>query len=331
MRQRWNTTRTVLGGFFILVAVAGSQPIAANSGDARDAETKAPTLRVAAVSSKCIPGKVAANLERHARWTERAVSRGAQFIGFPECSITGYEFSPDVAITLDGPEVRFIIDLAKKHGVYISAGLVERRNGKMFNTQILAGPRGLLGSVRKINLTQKERKFFIPGAEFPVFDVGGVKVGIAICADATHFETLHVLALRGAQMIFVPHATYLKGTPANWFEWRLARWGLFAQDCCAYLVGCNNAGRFEVSQSDEADLRFASGALIVGPDGQAIERSTPETNIETMIVADLSFDDIERKRTNLFSFTELELDRFYGELMRGSPYAKTGLNKRAKY
>ena len=286
------------------------------------------TLRVAAISSICLPGQTAANLERHVFWTERAVAEGARFVGFPECSITGYEFSENAGISVESAEVRALVELARKHRIYLAAGLVEKREGRRFNTQVLIGPDRLLGVMRKINLTQGEKAFFTAGAEFPVFEVEGIKVSIAICADATQFETVHVMALRGAQMIFVPHATYLQSTPQSWFDWRKDRWSWFAKESCVYLVGCNNAGRFEQPNEGEVDLKFASGALIVDPEGQVVRRSQPVTNRETMIVSDISVAGIEEKRAGLASFTNLAMERFYGELVNESPYLRRTSNPR---
>lgn len=286
------------------------------------------SLRVAAISSLCLPGKTAANLERHAVWVERAVAQGARFVGFPQCSLTGYDFSPEAGISIDGAEVQAIVELAKKKAVYIAVGLVEKRESRRFNTQVMAGPTGVIGVMRKVNVTQEERPFFTAGTEFPVFDIEGVKMSIAICADATQFETIHVMALRGAHIIFVPHATYLQHTPQSWFDWRTSRWDWFARDSCVYLVGCNNAGRFEPPREKEINLRFASGALIVNPDGKVVKRSEPTTNTETMIVADISTEGIEKKRAGLASFTNLAMVQFYGDLVKDSVYAKKAESSR---
>src|SRR5688572_19622490 len=68
------------------------------------------TLRVAAISSICLPRQTAANLDRHVFWTERAVAQGARFVGFPECSITGYEFSENAGISLESAEVLTLVE-----------------------------------------------------------------------------------------------------------------------------------------------------------------------------------------------------------------------------
>jgi predicted amidohydrolase len=243
------------------------------------------------------------------------VAQGARFVGFPECSITGYRKSARVAIALDSPEVAAVLDLARRLGVHVAAGLVERCGGRFYNTQVLAGPRGMVGFVRKVHPTAVERRFFSAGDELPVFRVGPAVMGIPICADATHYETPRALTLRGADVIFAPHATYLEHTPASWLRWRERRWGVFAADCCAWFVGCNNAGRSERAVAGEEDLGFASGALVVGPDGQVVARSRRRENRETMLVADLDLSGVTSMRRKLFSYLDLRADLFYRDLL----------------
>lgn len=275
---------------------------------------KPKSLRVAAVSCRCAPGEFEANLAHHVRWIERALDRGAEFVGFPESSLTGYAKSGEIAIPIESPFVKAVIRVAETAGVFLSTGLIERRGRRVFNSQLLAGPQGLIGVMRKINLTLGEREVFTCGREFPIFPVGPVRLGIAICADATHYETPHVLALRGAEVIFCPHATYLKHTPRSWLAWRMERWPLMAKDFGAFLVGCNNAGRFE-RPAKEPDLGFASGALIIGPDGRVVSRSTIRCNRETMLVANLPMAKIEEARKDRAAMSELETDVFYRGLI----------------
>ena len=50
------------------------------------------------------------------------------------------------------------------------------------------------------------RSTYKGGREIPVFDIGPCKVGIVICYDNQFPETARVLALRGADVILMPHA-----------------------------------------------------------------------------------------------------------------------------
>jgi len=272
-------------------------------------------LRVAAVSSKNLKGDIEANVKRHTMWVERAAEALARFIGFPECSLTGYQLSGYIAIPLRCAATAAIEQLARNHGVFISAGLVEKRGKRYYNSQFLVGPNGWMGVTRKINLAGKEPRFFARGSGLPVFDVGVCKAGIAICADATYYEPPRVLAFRGAEMIFAPHAGYLGHTPKSWIDWRRARWPIFARDSAVIIVGCNNAGLFERPHPGEHDYRFASGALIVDEAGRVLAQSRIRKNRETMLLADLSFANLRKIRKTHGHWQEFQRERFYAGIL----------------
>ena len=52
-------------------------------------------------------------------------------------------------------------------------------------------------------------QFYKQGREFPVFERGGVKFGVIICADGGYIEPARILALKGARVIFAPHFNYI--------------------------------------------------------------------------------------------------------------------------
>ncbi len=100
-----------------------------------------------------------ANLASIRFLTERAVSRGATLIVFPEYS--SYFTTPlgqqlvDAAEPLDGPFVTGLAALAQEYGVHIVAGLVERTDepAKFSNAVVAVSPTGeLLATYRKLHL-----------------------------------------------------------------------------------------------------------------------------------------------------------------------------------
>jgi len=250
-------------------------------------------LRMALVSSKSEVGDLAENLTNHFIWIDKAVAQGAEFVGFPECSLTGYRFGPGYGIPLDAPEIQSIISKAMEKGIYISVGVAETSSNTWYNTHVLAGPNGLVGIMHKVSLIDNsagEATYCTAGTEYPHFNLKGMPLGIAICADASYFEPIEQLANNGAQAIFVPHATYLQSTPQSWINWRLLgeyNWPIYARDLNVYLLGCNNAGLYDPPQAGEQNRNFASGALVVGPDGSALAQSSITNNIETMLLFDL--------------------------------------------
>ncbi|NLS79584.1 MAG: carbon-nitrogen hydrolase family protein [Chloroflexi bacterium] len=257
-------------------------------------------LRVAAVSMKHTESAVGANLERHLKWLERAASAEARIVCFPEFALTGWVHQRKEALTLTSAPIQQLKAWASRHDTFIATGFIEKRAGNLFNTAILIGPQGQYGTMRKVNLVRQEAAYYRPGRDFPVFDLGYCSVGIAICADATRFETLHILSLRGAEVILAPHANTLHPYGHNaqgWLDWRLERWPLFARDACVYIVGVNNAGSFECGDGEDQEARWCGGGAIIDYKGQVVASPPPGVaNRECMMLADLDIQAVREAR-----------------------------------
>ena len=87
---------------------------------------------------------VQANLKRHLYFIDKAAAEGAEFVGFPELSLSGYHFSNNMTwLSLDGPEVKALREKAAEKGVYLSGGIAEKdANGKKWNTHFVIDPTG---------------------------------------------------------------------------------------------------------------------------------------------------------------------------------------------
>src|SRR5439155_1480431 len=62
---------------------------------------------------------------------------------------------------------------------------------------------------------------WVPGDEFPVFDTAHGKVGLAMCSEVYMPEVSRALALRGAELIFMPAG---KDKGKLWATWRTLIW-----------------------------------------------------------------------------------------------------------
>jgi len=256
-------------------------------------------MRVALVSMKHVEGDIEFNLDRHRTWIERCLEDSPDFIGFPEFAVTGWVTDTDLAVSLRSAVVREIEGWGKRYGVFIATCLVETRAGKLFNTCLITGPNGRVGVMRKVNLIRVESEHYTPGAEFPVLDVAGCKMGVTTCADATRFEMMNILSLRGAEVIFAPHANTLGsyGNSADgWFTWRMERWPLFARDACVSIAGINNAGLFERTGKQEQATKYCGGGMVVDWTGNVVRRIRGDMKRERMIVADVDLDALRKAR-----------------------------------
>ena len=112
----------------------------------------------------------------------------------------------DAAESVPGPSTEFFGKLAKKHDLYIVAGLVERDKHLIYNVSVLLGPDGnLIGKYRKVTLPRTEIEGGItPGDDYPVFDTRFGKIGMMICYDGFFPEVARELTNRGAEVIAWP-------------------------------------------------------------------------------------------------------------------------------
>jgi predicted amidohydrolase len=243
------------------------------------------SLYSAGPDAKSNQANIQANLQRHFYFIDRLAGEGVEFIGFPELSVNGYQFSNTMTwLSLSGPEVKSLQQKATEKNVYISVGLAEQDSaGKRWNTQIVIDPKGqIVGQHRKIWLT-KEQGFTQAGTEHKVFDVKGLKMGICICADGTDRKNLQALVDNGAQLIYGPHANTTGGTTAGWYKFRAA-WagpdGWIAQ-LKVHAALHNHAGlynpEFKPPPGADTNTGWASGAWFIGPDGKTLAQMPSST------------------------------------------------------
>ena len=148
------------------------------------------------------------SLEEFAKYIDLAGEDGADIVCLPEGITligTGKTYI-EVSEQVPGPTTVFLGDLARKHNMYIVAGIYEREGPTIFTTAILLGRDGeLKGKYRKVSPPNGEIHGGItPGNSLPVFDTDFGKIGIMICIDVFYPEQARMLALQGAEVIFLP-------------------------------------------------------------------------------------------------------------------------------
>ena len=160
--------------------------------------------------------KMAANLRKIETFVQRAAQQNVRLIVFPECCITGYWFMRNLSIEaleqmaepiFNGPSSQRLIELAKRFGMTIGAGLVEAGPpGECYNSYVVALADG--GAQRHRKLHAFEHPSIRSGSDFTVFDIpDGFRVGVLICYDCNIIENVRLTALRGAEILIAPHQT----------------------------------------------------------------------------------------------------------------------------
>ena len=150
------------------------------------------------------------NLEQFATLIDEAARQKADIVCLPEGITqvgTKYQYV-DAAEPIPGPSTRFLGLQAKKHHLYIVAGLYERAGEAVYNTSVLMGRDGeLVGRYRKVCLPREEIDGGLtPGSEYPVFDTDFGRIAMMICWDVSYPEVARELAAKGAEVILMPIA-----------------------------------------------------------------------------------------------------------------------------
>ena len=112
----------------------------------------------------------------------------------------------EVAEPVPGPSTEYFGGLARKHDLYIVAGLLEKDGNRVYNVAALIGPDGkLVGKYRKVCLPRGEVEGGIePGSDYPVFPTRFGKLGLMVCYDGFFPEVARELTARGAEVIAWP-------------------------------------------------------------------------------------------------------------------------------
>lgn len=264
----------------------------------------------------------AENVQRMLALVEEAARRGVDFIGFVELALTPF-FPAKLLLDYDymyeeqmpSPPVEPLFHAARKAnmGMVLPYAEKDRHLRRYYNSAIVVDCDGeILGKYRKTHLpggmfpladpepASMEKRYFAPGdLGLPVFTSKreAAKIGVAICFDRRFPEVSRCLALKGAEVVFMPYNTrgkaHLAGNPVDRDEVLLrAR----ASENYLYVVGVGRAGVYHGQQ-------FTAGSLIAeAGTGEVLAMVT--TDGDDLISATIDLDKVIYDRQAYRGFCE---------------------------
>ena len=161
-------------------------------------------------------------IDKHVALIEKAASAGARvcclqeiFYGPYFCAEQETRWYDLTERIPDGPTVRLMQDLARKHEMVMVVPIYEiDMPGVFYNTAAVIDHKGTyLGKYRKHHIPHChpgfwEKFYFKPGnLGYPVFETPFGKIGVYICYDRHFPEGARELGLNGAEIVFNPSAT----------------------------------------------------------------------------------------------------------------------------
>ncbi len=270
-----------------------------------DAESK---VRIACLQMEPRVGEKDRNLKRSLEMIEQAGKAGATLVVLPELCNSGYVFetraeAQDLAEEIpDGPTCRAWSKAAARHGLHLVAGISEREGRALYNSAVVIGPKGHIGTYRKNHLWAAENLFFEPGnLGVPVFhsDIG--RIAVAVCYDIWFPEVFRLAALQGADVLCVP---------TNWVPMPEQPGQLPKMSNILAMAGAHANSMF-VAAADrigtERGQPFIGSSLLVSHTGWPLAGPASE-DCEEILIAEVNLSDARRKR-NWNDFNQVLRDR----------------------
>ncbi|MEW5909061.1 MAG: nitrilase-related carbon-nitrogen hydrolase [Thermodesulfobacteriota bacterium] len=254
-------------------------------------------IRIAAVIFRSPIDEVPETLDRMAGYIDMANREEVEIICFPEMGVTGYGIRKSIrksARPLTGSIPEALKEMAKQGKMVILAGMAEKgENDAIHASHLVVPPQGKTRVYRKLHIAPPEKEIYTTGNKIPVFDISGIRFGIQLCYD-THFPDLSTtMALKGADVLFFPHASP-RGTPIQKFNSWMRHLPARAYDNGVFVVACNAVGK------NEEGLTFPGIAVIIGPDGKVIAKKA--STREEILIATLKKSDLISVRKNRMAY-----------------------------
>lgn len=245
------------------------------------------TVRIALAQTEPATNDIQANLATFDDAMERAAKAGANLVIFPELALSGYACGDgffEVAEPVPGPSTAHIVATARQLDLHVIWGMPERGlPGIIYNSAVLVGPEGHIGTWRKHTLPGHatdhggagafpDRRFFRSGSRSPVFDTAIGRIGMMVCYDIFFPEIARLLTLKGADLL-----VGISGSPSferDIFE-PLVR--ARAMENVIPFAYCNLAGT-------EGEVSYWGGSRLIGA-------GDPETKVPgTPVIAQAAYD-----------------------------------------
>ncbi len=238
-------------------------------------------------------------IQQHATWDQeanrargliaarKAAADGAQVIAFAELAFD--RFYPQVPATLEnlqraepipGPTTEAFCALAAELGVVIVLNVFEQGHGNSENpgptfdsSPVIDADGTLLGITRMVHITEyeffHEQGYYAPGDQgAPVYDTRFGRIGVAICYDRHYPEYMRALAVKGAEVVFIPQAGSVGEWPEGLYE---AEMRVTAFHNGYFTALCNRVG-------EEEKLVFAGESFVCTPNGEVLARAGQGTD-----------------------------------------------------
>lgn len=183
---------------------------------------------IIALASPRVAASLDDGLTRIGRLMAAAASQGAEIVCYPEAylpGLRGQDFDPfDWDEDARERAMSSVRALARTHRIATIMGFERATEaGRLVSSCVIDADGTIQGWQDKTQVDPSEDRFYVPGKSRRIFEVNGVKFGIAICHEGWRYpETVRWAARRGAKIVFHPQHTGAGQSGLMLSEWGAA-------------------------------------------------------------------------------------------------------------
>ena len=225
-------------------------------------------------------------LEKVRDLAAEAARKGAQLVLFPEAFVSGYPRGLDFgavfgsrteagrddfqrywesSVDVPGPAVDELGRTAKRNGIYLVIGVIERDRGTLYCCVLFFAPDGsLMGKHRKVMPTGSERLVwgFGDGSTLPVFDTQVGKLGAVICWENYLPLMRAAMYAKGIEIYCAPTADFRD-------SWIASMRHIAVEGRC-FVLSCNQFNRRRDFPSDYRSIYGDDPDTIISRGGSCV-------------------------------------------------------------
>jgi predicted amidohydrolase len=152
-------------------------------------------------------------LDKIKRFQAEASAQGAEIVCFPECYLPGLRGVDFEVLSFDEKQLertlQAVCQSARTYSIATIHSTEKPTSAGRLNIAYVIDAKGQIqGYQTKNQVAPSEDPFYVPGNTRRIFEVNGVKFGVAICHEGFRYpETVRWAAVRGAKIVFHPHQT----------------------------------------------------------------------------------------------------------------------------
>ena len=248
------------------------------------------SVRVALAQINSTVGDLDGNTARIIEFIDKSVAQGADIVVFPELAVSGY---PPEDLLLRPRFIRENQSALRRiaehtHGPLVVVGFVDS-DADVYNAAAIIHNGSIAGIYHKVFLPNygvfDENRYFRAGHQCPVFNFGGIGIGVTICEDIWYEGgPASIQAAHGAEIILNLSASpYHRGKGDSRRQMLATR----ARDNVCVFAMCNLVG-------GQDELVFDGESMIVDEQGAMLAAGKPFE--EDLVLADLQVESVFRAR-----------------------------------